>query len=478
MRNLLSNHELKLLTLLEELNKTRENTSLRELSKTLNIPIRTISTYIQEFNAYKIPIQITSDNRGVRLIIPKEHSFRYVYSLFYRQNLELSILQQIFLNEQLTLDELAEKNFVSVSTIKRAIWRIKPILKKEGMILSLSDLSIDGEEEKIRQFFNYYYDEKYIDLEFLMDDQEQILHKLVTHLFNERGIKIYRNQVTKYIRWMYLNSIRIKNNHQVQLKKHTFTSSELLFDATVIDEFELLFEIPLNLETINDMLYHLNNNYYFYSYSQIQKIADKSTELKKVISNIQKNLREISVDLGIDLPSSTENMLVLDLVNLLQFRDSRTFILYNRRAVFLKHLGMKYPGVINYLSSYILNLSSVKLSNSGISELLYILLTHWYELYDYLHKIGKSTDVYILVDTDLEHALFIKKELEKYCRYNIRCKLWVDDETIEIDNQSVLVTSIASTPETVKNVICFSDYFSDRNWNDFNSMINKLINGN
>ncbi|MBL1229859.1 helix-turn-helix domain-containing protein [Enterococcus sp. BWB1-3] len=474
MRQLLSNHDLKLLTLLEKLNKNRGKNSLKKLSSSLTIPIRTISTYIQEFNGYNLPIYISSDNRGVRLIIPKEHSFRYIYSVIFKNSLELSVLQQIFLAENMSLDELAEKNFVSTSTVKRAISRIKPVLKKEGIIISGSNLSITGDEEKIRQFLNYFYDEKYFNLEFLTKEQEHYLHILVHDLFHQRGIKIYKNQVNKYIRWIYLNSIRIKYNHRISLKNYRFSSSKLLSDEVFVNSFHSLFGIPLTLEIINDMFYQLNNYYYYHSYNQIEKMLAQSSELKHQVQTIKTNLHNISIDLRIDLPDSTKQMLTLDFMNILQFRNSRTFILYNRREIFLEHLSTKYPHIKDYLSSYVVNLMAPDASQSEVNELIYILITHWYELYNRLHKIEHCIDIYIFVDTDLEHALFIKKELENHCRYNIKCHLMMDDEPITIPDTAILVTSVAATPKTIKNVICFSDYFSDRNWYDLNNQIRKI----
>ncbi|GEK38237.1 helix-turn-helix domain-containing protein [Enterococcus thailandicus] len=474
MKKLLSSHDLKLLTLLEELNRNRQTTSLKELSQTLAIPIRTLSTYIQEFNGYQLPIYISSDNRGVHLIIPKEHSFRYVYSIILKHSLEFSILQQIFLNENLTLEELAEKNFVSLSTVKRAITRIKPLLKREDILISNNNAAIEGEEEKIRQFFNYFYDEKYFNLEFLTTEQRQCLHALVQDLFQQRGIKIYKNQVSKYIRWMYLNAVRIKYGHRITPKKNRFKTSSLLSDKTFIHQFEHLFQIPLTLETINDLLYQLNNYYLYYSYGQVETMAEQSIEVTEKMQTIKTNLQTISQDLGIRLPESTEQMLILDFINILQFKSPRTFLLYDRRATFLEHLSIKYPHLKDYLSAYVINLLAPAAPQSEINELIYILLTHWYELYNCLHKIEQCIAIYIFVDTDLEHALFIKKELESHCRYHINCHLMMDDELIMIPDEAILVTSIADTPQCIKNVICFSDYFSERNWYDLNNQIKQL----
>lgn len=475
MRSILSSHDMKILLFLEELNKKRSRVSISQLSDTLKIPIRTLSSYIQEFNDYGLSIKISSSNRGIQLKIPSNTSFRCIYQEIYKRSLELSIIQQLFLSGGQTIDELSDTFFVSSSTIKRSISRVNNILKPDNISISSNQNILSGNEKKIRQFLSFFYLEKYADLEFLNDDEAHILSTLITNLFQELGVKIYKNQLSKYMRWMYINSFRLKFGHRVPLKMTKFTNCSLLNEQTFCKNFYLLFEIPLNISNINDMLFPVNNNLYFYSYNQMSQKMKYNTLIEKELFLIEKTLETIAEELNISLPNSTKEMLLLDLMNVLHLRNYCTFLLYNRREIFFYHLAEKYPHVYSFFIPYLSKIAETPLSNDEKNELLYILLTHWYELYDQLPKIEKCVSIYIHVDTDLEHALFIKKEIEQYCRYNIKCHIMMDTDDYLIENTSILVTTLTKTEEYIQNVICFSDYFSDRNWYDLNLVLEQIV---
>ena len=65
---------------------------------------------------------------------------------------------------------------------------------------------------------------------------------------------------------------------------------------------------------------------------------------------------------------------------------------------------------------------------------------------------------------------FIKKQtfIFKYCLYNIECRLLMDDNAI-------LVTTMTNATHVAKNIICFSEFFSNRNWEDLNQLIESLL---
>jgi len=475
MRYLLSSHDLKMLIFLEELNRKRSRVSIKCLSSALNIPIRTISAYIQEFNDYNLKITISSSNRGIQLEIPINTSFRCIHEEIYKRSLELSMIQQLFLSGGQTTEELANTLFVSSSTIKRSIARVNHVLRSDNLSISSNKNILSGNEKKIRQLLGFFYVEKYANLEFLNDEEAYILRTLITQLFQELGVKIYKNQLAKYMRWMYINAYRLRFGHRVQLKMIKFTTCSLIKDEAFCKKFYLLFGIPLNLININDMLYPVNNKFYFYSYNQMSKRLNYDLTIKKTFSLVEKTLENIARKLSVSLPDSTKEMLLLDLMNVLHLRNYCTFILYNRREIFFFHLTEKYPNVYNFFIPYLNRISENPLSIDEQNELLYILLTHWYELYARLPKIEKCVSIYIHVDTDLEHALFIKKEIEQHCRHNIKCHIMMDTEEYLIENTSILVTTLTKTDEYIQHVICFSEYFSDRNWQDLNLILKQIV---
>ncbi|MGX7351272.1 helix-turn-helix domain-containing protein [Enterococcus canis] len=464
MNRLLSSHDRKMLILLEKLYEQKTEALISTLSEELEIPVRTISSYIQEFNQFSSPITIISNNRGVKLYIPERLSFRYVYRIIYEHSLEFNLLEQIFLKENQTLESLAFQNFVSFSTIKRTLSRMKKDLARDGIELCTAPLSLVGNEEQVRQLINFIFAEKYVALEFIAEKERLILEQLITQVFHARGMTLYFNQTSKYIRWIYLNVNRLLHGHSVALKEQKFSILPTKEFQKTGNLFQEEFGIPLTAAVLNDMFYQLNNNYYFYSYSQLVQILVEDPPLEKLFDRVTRCIHTIAAELNIALETTREQRLVLDFVNILQMKSARNFALYDRRKIFIRHLAEKFPYIETYLASHLAQLSDEPLSEGWLNELTYILITHWAELYDQLSKIKDCIHIYIRVDTDIEHALFIKQDIEKYCRYNIRCQILMQNTASEIPDDALLLTTLSLAPENAKHCICFSEYLTNQDW--------------
>ena len=398
-----------------------------------------------------------------------------MYHIIYANSLELNLLEQIFLQENHTLDTLAHQNFVSFSTIKRTLHRIKKVLASEGIKVRTTPLSLIGNEAQIRQLFNFIFIEKYVALEFLTETEIAILNQLVTQIFQARGMSLYYNQTNKYIRWIYLNVKRLSQGHSVSLKEQKFSVLKTEAFEKTSTLFQDEFGIPLSNTTLNDMFYQLNNNYYFYSYSQLVDISSLEPNLDQLFRRVNQCIHNIASELNIKLETSREQALVLDFVNILQMKESRSYVLYDRRKIFIRHLTENFPHIQRYLAHHLNQLSDTTLSTGGLNELTYILLTHWYELYDQLSKIEDCIQVFIRVDTDIEHAIFIKQDIEKYCRYNIRCQILMQNSSTEVPEDALLLTTLSLAPENVKHCICFSEYFTNQDWLSLYQQLNAIL---
>ena len=44
-----------------------------------------------------------------------------------------------------------------------------------------------------------------------------------------------------------------------------------------------------------------------------------------------------------------------------------------------------------------------------------------------------------------------------------------------MDDNAILVTTMTNATHVAKNIICFSEFFSNRNWEDLNQLIGSLL---
>ncbi len=131
----------------------REWVTIGELAHTLRIPSRTIRQSIGEINQYINPAKIESSQKfGIRLTYDAQLNSFYIYASIYKQSAHFLIIENICIHRYATLAVLAEKLFISQSTLKRKIAVINQTLKKYGFWIDTKSVDIVGDERKIRFF--------------------------------------------------------------------------------------------------------------------------------------------------------------------------------------------------------------------------------------------------------------------------------------------------------------------------------------
>lgn len=146
------------------------------LCERLGITMNTLEVIIEDFNRLFSPIELESKNQIVTLKIPDYLSYDYFISRVFSTSLEYQILESIFFNNTFTYDQLAEKLFVSRSSLIRSIKFINEEILKFDFFIDTKPLKIVGNERNVRFFFITYFKDKYglSSLPFDIDEMEAI----------------------------------------------------------------------------------------------------------------------------------------------------------------------------------------------------------------------------------------------------------------------------------------------------------------
>ncbi|MFK5281247.1 helix-turn-helix domain-containing protein, partial [Lacticaseibacillus paracasei] len=108
----------------------------------------------------------------------------YIYASIYKQSAHFLIIENICIHQYATLAVLAEKLFISQSTLKRKIAVINQTLKKYGFWIDTKSVDIVGDERKIRFFYYCYLLEKYDVLDLVAPEQElRVIDELISEFF-------------------------------------------------------------------------------------------------------------------------------------------------------------------------------------------------------------------------------------------------------------------------------------------------------
>lgn len=479
MRELLSNHDLRQLQLLEFLLKNKQKwLSLKELSDSLGIPIRTLHTDIHEINTYVEPVYIKVSSSGIKITMPPSYSERYLYKRILEESREFHLIEQVFTNEKETIESLSDKLFISLSTAKRMIKDINRILQKEGFFIHGKPLSFLGDERKLTQFMSFYFSEKYFFLEeFMTDKQHSLITNLITSMMNKMGKTLNYPEFKRRAIWIYLNCLRLKNGHDLPMASESKYPYSVLYDKNFCDNFFTVFEIHLTDKTIQQLFYILMSDYYVYNMEELRQLIRQAPRQKKLYQEIDAILNHISTDLNVPLETGSREKLLIDLINIINLRGNRIYVLYNRGEHFLFNLSASYFNIQDIIEGYIKDGFSFPLKEAEQNELTYILLTHWPELYKKIRSIELPVKVFLLIDADVELGLIIKEELETYTHYNIEVtilKTYSKEQLSDISADSILITNIPGMRHVNCRLLCIEEFLNRRDWEEIDMMIEDL----
>lgn len=146
--------------IIEILRHADQPVSGKTLAKLLNVSDRTVRNYIKEINA--ADKQIISDQKGyVLLSKPLDGQVEPIHSLYNFKSSEDRMLfigsQFVCKNQAVDLYDLADKIFISYSTIEKDLAKLKILLQEYHLCIQRSHglVSILGSEQDKRSFIRY-----------------------------------------------------------------------------------------------------------------------------------------------------------------------------------------------------------------------------------------------------------------------------------------------------------------------------------
>ena len=220
MKNLLSKQEMRRYTLVEILIDQKDWLQLDILAKALDCSTRVLIDDIQYLNDQFEDFSIHTSKQGVKLTYHPNRGFK----TFCQRKLDLSesyrIFEIVFLNHNLSVQELADKLFFSSSKVYRLINQINKQTKEAyDFQIETNPCRITGNEYNIRYIGYLYFFEKYSHYEWVFEHEQLEELNQFLERFNEmselRTDFAYFN-VFKVISGV--NSIRYKQGHNVKFE--------------------------------------------------------------------------------------------------------------------------------------------------------------------------------------------------------------------------------------------------------------------
>lgn len=136
--------------------------TMEELREYLGVSSKSILLYIQElaklFQAFNGKIAIQNENNQ-RFYLTKEEGFPIysIYLHYYEYSYNYQLIDFMYKVPDKNLEDFAEAQFTSVSTVFRYAKLLVNYFKQHKLIFHTFKLTLEGEEAAIRCFFYYFY---------------------------------------------------------------------------------------------------------------------------------------------------------------------------------------------------------------------------------------------------------------------------------------------------------------------------------
>lgn len=162
MISLLTIFEKRQLKLLDILSNSVGWLKIEEISENLDVPKKIIQNDISTLVAFSKEsanlFQIKQTvGRGINLILDNDCSTQLVKSIYVKETLSYRLIDTLIQTNEISVEELLSKFYLSKSTLYRHVKRLNKELEKSKLEISLPMADILGEESAVREFMYYFY---------------------------------------------------------------------------------------------------------------------------------------------------------------------------------------------------------------------------------------------------------------------------------------------------------------------------------
>lgn len=420
MKDILRGNESRRLKVIELLFSNNDWMPLEELSQLTNSSPRILKYDFVYFKDTFQDFTIETSHKGIRLVFHHNRSLKTLYKSILEHSLPFQLLETIFFEEHYTIFDLAEKFFVSPSTIYRIIDQINKVSLKYDFKVTTNPCKIVGSEEEIRAFFNIFFFEKYTRLDWPYDHSNHIgLDGFLQFLIDLRQ----HNTDFAYYNLFKLSTIvnltRYKNGHLLKAKSRS-TPYKYMPDFTphtdTIKKFEKNLRIKFTNEFVQQVFYpyisenlHLNYDDLSERRSSNKKLNNQVLYLESFLEGLAKNHQ---------LPLINKKELILEIINSTSteaFDPRSGFVLYNRNKHFVDVIHESFPQFYEQLHDGIIGfrkLAGLPLTDNNIHFNIYLVIASWEKILPALRRSLEKINILVISNRHTSHSNLIKDFIE------------------------------------------------------------------
>lgn len=466
--NKINNRRLEFARILSE----KENwIKLEELANILGCSDRILKEDIVFFKKKFTDFTIETSTYGVRLRFNYNKGLKSLYQKMLTGSTSYQLLETIFFYEDKTILELANKLYVSESTLYRLVNQINTHLDKYDINILTNPCRVVGNEKHIRYFYYQYFAEKYSRLEWPYEIvDEEAFDQLLMFFINFTKIKADSAHYNIFKLTSAVNFIRFEKHHFIDIDDVQINFDEIIPQLSDFSDVLQEIEDALRVTFDNHLIHQVFSPYVQEGYSlNFERLIEKTRtnpKKKKEIDFLTELLDEISEKNNISIPNKEDIILALDNSAHLEYQEPQSgYILYNKHKFFTRAIYKEFPNFYTQLyeaMSKYRELLNKPMTKDGIRFYIYTLFTSWENLVQDLWKNLKKIKVLVISDRHVSHAKmlkdFITYEFGDQLIIEIHTSIDLSLSTLENSDCDFIVTN-ASIPTDLDKLVIYIEKF-------------------
>lgn len=475
MNDLLQQNERRKLRLAEILIRRGDWVKLKELTEELECSERILKYDLKSFKDNLTDFKIESSHHGIRLIFSKNKGFKNIYENIYENSHIFQLLELLFFDETLSIDDIAEQLFISSSTLYRVINHANQVVQQYNFQIATNPCKIVGDEENIRCFYYQFFFEKYSILTWPYNGQndkmiEDLLYFFMTLTDFEADFAYYN--IARLI--LLVNLARYQKGHFVHNEQNVVDIDTLLVDTAIsnqeIEYFKNEFNLDINENFAAEVMSPFLQSGYSFSYEHLMKKTQHTPQTLKEVEALENLIVEIAQENKISL-SNKEN-LTLKLYNIIHLEncDPRSgCILYNRNQLFTEGLQKYFPVFYDSIHQKIVayrKQHGLNTNQRAVNYMIYTLFVEWENLFVELRQNFHKIKILIISNRTSAHSWMLKNFLDAEFKDYTISQIY-NDTIISIDILKKLdydlIIANFPIPELETKEIIYIENFPTRN---------------
>lgn len=383
--------ELKLITLLQE---HKSLLDYRKVCHYLDCSFLTLQTEISTLKTFPEIEDMSYQPSHLAITYKEQYGTQKFYQTILKDSPSLNLLKLIFFSECETMEELADKLFISLSTLKRLLKKTNSYLTtRYHFKVDLKKLVFIGEEKAIRLFFLKYFSEinSIDDWPFTPYIPKDLIEDLVSFVAEKQKWQMDFSQYQHLLIYATVNLIRYLDGYQKgnlsclnhNLSKQLAQSPKNHF---LRQRFHENFKKPLDDQTFTDLFSSFLSEELLCNPKQVSLSENKFLHFKTWRHLL------LCLEGEIHLPITNKDEIIMRCHNALELGNEDfylNFLVYDYRKEFLDYFSQDYPHFMQEVQKHanlMIREYPSEIIDYTVDHLTYLLLMTWENLFLHLSQ--------------------------------------------------------------------------------------------